>query len=106
MLLLAMSFVYILESYKHCKRLVTYMYLHRIFYIIFYLLTYFSNVFFIYIVFVRAGYMGFENDCYKIVVDKKMNWTSAEFTCEIENGHLADVLNHREQGKFLALHWV
>ena len=47
-----------------------------------------------------SGYMGFENDCYRIEVKNKMNWTSAEFTCGTEGGHLAYILNNREQSMF------
>lgn len=46
-----------------------------------------------------TGYMGFENDCYRIEVNAKANWTTAEFTCGTEGGHLAYILNSREQSK-------
>ena len=44
--------------------------------------------------------MAFENNCFKMVIDNRMNWTSAEFFCETEGGHLASVMNSREQGMF------
>lgn len=46
-----------------------------------------------------TGYMAFENDCYRIEVNNQLNWTTAQFTCETEGGHLASVMNSREQGK-------